>query len=86
MSGYERTRAHVVRAGEATAQVVIPAWMHGQITVTVDTADLVAATGLGRDELASVDLSVVADLSATMDTAVDPHAWQVPAAPGRTAA
>ncbi|WP_329020330.1 hypothetical protein [Streptomyces sp. NBC_01601] len=81
-----RTRALVVHAGQITAQVVLPAWMHGQVTVTVDTEDLVAVAGLSRQDLTGTEFSVVADLSAITDTDVNPHAWQLPATSGPIAA
>ncbi|MFF3256437.1 hypothetical protein ACFYWP_36895 [Actinacidiphila glaucinigra] len=85
MSDYQRTRVRVLRAGDSTSRIVIPAWMRGQITVSVDTADLVAVTGLSRRDLVDVELNATVDLSAPVDTAVNPHAWQLPSVARRAA-
>lgn len=74
-----RTSAVVVRAGDSTAHLSIPAWMHGQITVRVPTADLIAATSLGRDELPGTELGITANLAAATDNDVDPQECQLPA-------
>ncbi|MFJ2722581.1 hypothetical protein [Streptomyces sp. NPDC087437] len=51
--------------------------MHGQITVPIPTAELAAATGLGRDELPGTKLTVTANLAAATDTDVDLHDVQL---------
>lgn len=61
---YQRTRARVVRAGTDTAQLSIPDWCRGQITVSVLTLNLMAATGLSRQELADAELIITANLAA----------------------
>jgi hypothetical protein len=72
---YQRTRARVVRAGNDTAHLSLPAWYGGQITVSTSTLDLAIATGLTRQELLGAELVVTANLAATTDTDVDPHDW-----------
>jgi hypothetical protein len=73
---YRRTRARVIRAGNDTAHLSIPAWCGGQITIRAATADLVSATGLSREQLPGADLMVTANVAATVDTDVDPDGWQ----------
>ncbi|MGI5136648.1 MULTISPECIES: hypothetical protein [unclassified Streptomyces] len=75
----QRTRALVVRAGPLTSQLSIRAWIHGQITVSVATDEITAATGLSRSELPGTELSVTADLAALSDTDVLPRKIQLPA-------
>lgn len=74
---YQHTRACVVRAGIDTAHLSIPAWCHGQITISVPTLNVMAATGLELHELRGAELLITANLAAVTDTEVDPHAFQV---------
>ncbi|MEV5086023.1 hypothetical protein AB0K74_47640 [Streptomyces sp. NPDC056159] len=76
-SNYQRVRARVVRAGPYTAHVAIPAFVAGQITIPVQTFDLMSATGLSHQQLAGAELTVTANVSAIVDTDVDPHGWQL---------
>jgi hypothetical protein len=86
-SNYQRVVARVVRAGPCTAHVVTDVFASGQITIAVPTLDLMDATGLARRELAGAALMATADVSATVDTDVAPHGWQLIAtADGRLAA
>lgn len=72
---YQRTRARVLRAGNDTAHLSLPAWCGGQILVPTSTLDLMIATGLTRRELLGTELVVTANLAATTDEEVDPHDW-----------
>jgi hypothetical protein len=83
---YQRTRARIVRAGNDTTHLSIPAWCHGQITVPVLTLNLMAATGLACHELPGTELIITANLAAVTDTEVDPHAFQVAHASARRSA
>jgi hypothetical protein len=74
---YQRTPAHVVRAGVETTHLSIPAWCQGQITVPVLTLNLMAATGLAHGDLPGAELVVTANLAAVTDTDVDAHAFEV---------
>lgn len=74
---YQRTRAHVVRAGTDTAYLSIPAWCGGHIAVRVSTMNLMYATGLDYQRLLGAQLLITADLAAADDTAVDPHAFEI---------
>lgn len=74
----ERTTAVVHRAGPELSHLVLPGWMHGQITVPIPTDELTAATGLGRDELPGTELTVTANLAAAADTDVDPGVVRLP--------
>jgi hypothetical protein len=71
-TGYQRTRARVVRAGDVTSYLSIEAWCGGQVAVRVSTASLISATGLSRDQLPGTELTVGANLTATADTGVNP--------------
>lgn len=84
-TGCQRTRACVVRAGDATSYLSIQAWCGGQVAVRVSTASLTAATGLSRDQLPGTELTVRANLTAIADTDVDPGDFRldVPAPDGQ---
>lgn len=71
-TGYQRTRARVVRAGDVTSYLSIEAWCGGQVAVRVSTASLILATELSRDQLSGTELTLRANLAATADTDVDP--------------
>ncbi|MEU6010154.1 hypothetical protein [Streptomyces sp. NPDC047453] len=74
-----RTEAVVHRSGPELSHLVLPGWMHGQITVPIPTDELLSATDLGRDELPWTELTVTANLAAATDTDVDPRDAQLPA-------
>lgn len=80
---YQRTRARVVRAGNDTAHLSLPAWYGGQITVPTSTLSLMITTGLTRQELLGAELAVTANLAATTDADVDPHDWLLAAPAGQ---
>jgi hypothetical protein len=71
-TGYQRTRARMVRAGDVTSYLSIKAWCGGQVAVRVSTVSLILATGLSRDQLPGTELAVHANLIAVADTDVDP--------------
>jgi len=54
--------------------------MHGQITVPVPTSVLICATGLHREELPGIELTVTADLTAATERR-PPEPPQPPARP-----
>lgn len=73
----EWTIAMVIRVGPSTSHVIIPAWMHGQVALSVPTDQLLAATGLDRGTLAGVVLDVRADTVAVLDSDVRPSGWRL---------
>ncbi|GAA5070649.1 hypothetical protein [Streptomyces similanensis] len=75
---YGWVRVRVMRAGPYTAHVSVPTFAGGQILVPVQTFDLMSATGLAVEQLADVELMAMVNLSATVDTGVDPHGWRIP--------
>ncbi|MFD8251312.1 hypothetical protein [Streptomyces werraensis] len=75
--GYERVRARVVRAGLHTAHVAIDAFAGGQITIPIPTRELTDVTKLTCQQLAGTELTVTANVSATVDTDVHPYDWQL---------
>ncbi len=75
--GYERARARVVRAGPHTAHVAVEAFAGGQITIPTPTPELTDVTKLTCHQLAGTGLTVTANVSATVDTDVHPHDWQL---------
>ncbi|GAA3479632.1 MULTISPECIES: hypothetical protein [Streptomyces] len=76
-TGYQRTRARVVRAGDVTSYLSIEAWCGGQVAVRVSTLSLISATGLSLDQLPGTELTVHANLTAIADTDVDPGDFRV---------
>ncbi|WP_030978334.1 hypothetical protein [Streptomyces sp. NRRL S-1824] len=90
-TGYQRTQARVVRAGDVTSYLSIEAWCGGQVAVRVSTVSLTSTSGLSRDQLPGTELTVHANLTAVADTDVDPgdFRFDVPAPdaqPSRTSA
>ncbi|MFE9868732.1 hypothetical protein ACFYPZ_39910 [Streptomyces sp. NPDC005506] len=71
-TGYQRTRARVVRAGDVTSYLSIKAWCGGRVAVRVSTVSLILVTGLSREQLPGTELTVHANLTAVADTDVDP--------------
>ena len=73
-----RTPARVHRVGPEVSHLVLPRWMHGQITVPIPTTDLQAGIGLTRGELPGTEVTVIADLTATTEDVVRPSEPQLP--------
>ncbi len=62
-----RTLACVVRAGETTTLIAIPAWYGGVVLVPVRTAVLTRVTGRAREQLPGTQLVVTAHLDAATE-------------------
>ena len=77
-----RTTARVFQAGEVRSWCVLPRWCGGALLVPVATHVLVDATGLKRQDLAGVLLTVRADLAARLETDLQLRDWR----PAREAA
>lgn len=80
----QRTEAVVHRAGPELSHLVLPGWMHGQITVPILTDELTAATGLGRDGLPGTELTVTANLAAATEADARPREIQLPVQVGQS--
>ncbi|MEU1628273.1 hypothetical protein ABZ746_23670 [Streptomyces sp. NPDC020096] len=76
-SDYVRTAATVLRAGEQTALVVLPAWHGGNVLARVATWELSRVTGRLRADLPGLTLSVLARLDALLDDQLDLHDWRI---------
>ena len=77
---YVRVDARVIRPGRGTCLVVLPAWREA-IAVSVPTERLLAATGLGGDELSGAELSVMINPAALHDRELALHGWRTGPAP-----
>ncbi|WP_329487745.1 hypothetical protein OG618_14005 [Kitasatospora sp. NBC_01246] len=71
-----RVAAEPVRISPGTSLVVLPGWRPA-IAVSVSTDQLLSATGLALDQLASAQLSVLINPGALHDRELDLHGWQV---------
>ncbi|MEU1510122.1 hypothetical protein [Kitasatospora sp. NPDC005748] len=71
-----RVAAEPVRIGRGTSLVILPGWRPA-IAVSVSTDQLLSATGLALDQLASAQLSVLINPGALHDRELDLHGWQV---------
>lgn len=79
---HSRTRAIVIRAGNHTTLLSLPAWFGGQLLAQVDTHTIHAATGLHRHDLPDVQLSVLARLDASTAEGLELKDWvHCPAVP-----
>ncbi len=65
----------MVRPGRGTCLVVLPSWRPA-IAVSVPTEQLLHATGLGFDDLAGAELSVLIDPDALHDRELAMHGWR----------
>ncbi|MFC9326400.1 hypothetical protein [Kitasatospora sp. NPDC057015] len=72
---YVRVDARLLRAGRGTCLVVLPSW-RSAIAVSVPTEQLIAATGLGFEQLPDAVLSVFIDPEALHDRELGLHGWR----------
>lgn len=71
-----RTRATVIRAGDATTLVSLDDWYSGQILAPVDTLIIEAAVGKPREQLPDTQLWVMALLAARFAEELDLRQWK----------
>lgn len=76
VSPHTTTRATVVRAGDTTTLVALPAWFRGQVLVPVATWIITAATGKRREDLPDTELWVRARLDARTEFALALQEWE----------
>ncbi|MER7580844.1 hypothetical protein [Kitasatospora sp. NPDC097691] len=70
-----RVVAEPIRVGRGTSLVVLPSWRPA-IAVSVSTEQLLAATGLGFEQLAGARLTVLMNPSALHDRELELHGWE----------
>lgn len=73
---WRRVTAQLIRVGRGTTLAVLPAW-RPSIAVSVPTELLLEATGLGYEELARAELTVLINTEALHDRELRPRDWQV---------
>ena len=81
---YVLVDARIIRPGRGTSLVVLPTWREA-IAVSVPTERLLAATGLGFDDLPGAELSVLINPEALHDRELALHDWRTGSA-GKAAA
>ncbi|MEV0493425.1 hypothetical protein OH782_41465 (plasmid) [Streptomyces sp. NBC_01544] len=69
------TRATVVRAGQRTTLVALPAWCNGQVLIPVETWIIVMATGQMPGSLPGTELEVRARLKARTEAGLALQDW-----------
>ncbi|MFE7526155.1 hypothetical protein ACFU7Y_10575 [Kitasatospora sp. NPDC057542] len=77
-----RVAAEPIRVGHGTCLVVLPSWRPA-IAVSVSTEQLLSATGLGFEQLAGAQLTVLMNPAALHDRELELHGWESAPA-GRT--
>ncbi|MCX5318114.1 hypothetical protein [Streptomyces sp. NBC_00154] len=70
------TRATVVRAGQRTTLVALPAWCNGDVLVPVETWIIMMATGQTRGSLPGTELDVRARLTARTEAGLALQDWE----------
>lgn len=73
---WRRVTAQLIRVGRGTTLAVLPSW-RPSIAISVPTELLLDATGLGYDDLARAELTVLINTEALHDRELRPRDWQV---------